>query len=150
MNHLLNVTLKILAGIIFAGMSAGCGMRHDSITIRTYIDGVDVIKISGATIWYEHESFNLPGVEGGLNEPTYVNGEIWLPKWNNLVSEPYEGISPAFKPVELADIQVSKITGRGDVSIVQMPTPENNQTISIKVDDGKESGADWYDILVSW
>jgi len=136
--------------VVIALITSGCGIRHESLTVRTYIDGTDVIKISGNKLWFEHETFNLPGTEGGINNPTEVNGIEWTPQWNENVSVPYEGVTPAFVPKDIKRIQVSKRTGRGDVTIVQMPTPENNHTIGIKIDDNEQSGADMYDILVSW
>lgn len=148
--HVTNGWMATVLGFALTGILSGCGIKYESLTIRTYIDGTDIIKVSGNTLWFEHETFNLPGTEGGLNEPTYVNGVEWRPQWNNQVSAPYNGIVPAFHPQDIDRIQVSKRTGRGDVTIVDLPTPENNQTITIKVNDNDESGADWYDILVSW
>ncbi len=64
------------------------------VTVLTLIDGSDVLKIRGNELWFEHRNFVLPGKrvdhsDASGNEPIYINGEAWVPKWNDDVSLPY-------------------------------------------------------------
>jgi hypothetical protein len=59
-------------------------------------------------------------------------------------------LNPAFRPHDPPKIQVTKRAGRGPVSIETFPSSDNNQTLSIKIDDDDFGGADWYDVQVSW
>lgn len=145
-----------------------------TIRFKALIDGADTVKIRGNKMWYEHESWELPGKSHGRDEPTIINGTKWHPGWKNLnrnsgfsiagwlvrleISRPsndnrstvFARLNPAFNPQSPADIRLTKITGRGTVTISQMPGPENNQTLAIHFDDGSFMGADWYEVTIDW
>ncbi|HUE35933.1 MAG TPA: hypothetical protein VMO20_00980 [Candidatus Acidoferrum sp.] len=106
------------------------------------MDGVDVVKISGYRLWIEHQDFQLP-------IRVKINGANWNPAWNASVSAPYK-LRRAFRPAGPAAIKLVKLRGRGDVTILEMPSPANNQTLAIKLDDGPYGGADGYEFTVSW
>ena len=131
-------TVIIIAGFLLCG---GCG--HRELTIRANIDGTDVFKVSGNRLWVEHEEASLPG------KIIHVNGQPWMPQWNDKVSTPFEGISPRFKVSDPQKIQVSKKLGRGIVAISEMPSLGNNGTLAVRVVDD-DPGADWYEIHISW
>jgi hypothetical protein len=130
-------------------LQAGCGNARHTIKIKTFIDGVDTIKIQGSKIWYEHEEWSLPGKYEHHDEFTFINGERWHPTWDGNVSLPYENLSPSFQPHSLQDIKLIKLLGRGEVRISHLPTPENNETLSIKFRDDPP-GADWYEVAIQW
>jgi len=138
-----NVVGFLCAVALVASLASGCGNRQQ-LTIRAFIDGSDVVKLSGNRLWIEHETFKLP------EKAIYVNGKAWSPNWKDNVSSAFEGISPAFKPRDPQKIQISKRAGRGDVTITQMPTSQNDETLAIKISDNDFDSADWYEILVSW
>lgn len=100
--------------------------------------------IRGNKLWFEHQSWQLP-----VN-PMYFNGKAWNLQWNGNVSEPYGGVSPAFRPGDPAKIKISKLAGRGPVTITQMPNSQNDETLGITFDDDSFGGADLYEIVVSW
>jgi hypothetical protein len=131
----------LLCGLMPA---TGCSK---AVKIKAYIDGADTVKIQGNKLWYEHEEFDLPGDHD--TKPTLINGKPWRPKWNDKISAAYEGLKPAFHPRSPAEIKLTKLTGRGDVQISEMPTPENNQTLSIHFHD-EPPGADWYEVTIAW
>jgi hypothetical protein len=47
------------------------------------------------------------------------------------------------------DVSVNKLRGRGDVEIVERPSPSNNYTLVVEIYD-KDGGADAYDLEVNW
>ena len=138
-----NVVGFLCAATLIAGFASGCGNRRQ-LTIRVFIDGSDVVKLSGNRLWFEHETFKLP------EKAISVNGKAWSPNWKDNESSAFEGISPAFTPRDPQKIQISKRAGRGEVTIVEMPTTENNETLAFRISDSDFNGADWYEIAVSW
>jgi hypothetical protein len=134
--------------------SSGNTVATDSpgktITIRALIDGADTIKIHGHEIWYVHESWDLPGRWQGRDEATTINGKPWRPEWNGDKSTPFEGLKPAFKPKSPAETRLTTLTGRGDVTISQMPSPDNDETLAIHLDDSQLFGAAWYEVQINW
>lgn len=137
-NHLLVAFLTALT------MVAGCSRKPD-LTVRAYIDGSDVIKVSGNRLWIEHDTAGLPG------KLIYVNGQAWTPTWTtNGVSSEFAGLNPPFLARFGQRIQVTKRIGRGVVSIQQFPSADNDQTLAVRIDDDDFGGADWYEIGISW
>jgi hypothetical protein len=118
-----------------------------SVKIKAYIDGSDTVKIQGRKIWFEHEEFNLPGDHD--TKPTLINGKPWRPEWNDKISAAYVGLDPVFIPHSPADIKLTKLTGRDEVKISEMPSPENNQTLAVHFND-EPPGADWYEVTIAW
>jgi hypothetical protein len=142
-NTITGYVFCLMCGLLLV---TGCG---NNIRIKTYIDGADTVKIQGNKVWYEHETFDLPGNWHGRNAPTMINGKPWIPVWHDNTSEPYEHLEPVFKPQSPAKIKLKKNLGRGEVTISERPSPQNNQTVSLHfVDDAP--GADWYDVTVNW
>jgi hypothetical protein len=47
------------------------------------------------------------------------------------------------------DVEVNKVRGRGDVTVVQRPSAQNNYTLIVEIDD-RDSGSDVYDLQVNW
>jgi RNA polymerase sigma factor (sigma-70 family) len=120
-----------------------------TIRVRAYIDGTDIIKIQGKKIWYEHLEFNLPGDPNSRKEPTTINGFEWRPQWQEQTSSTFENLTPAFKPGSLPQVKLTKLLGRGVAVIQELPTPENNGTLSLYFHD-EDPGADWYEVVVEW
>ena len=144
MKRISHAITMALAGMAGLALFTGCGPRRQTVTVKAFIDGCDVVKVSGNKLWFDHETFNLPG------KIIYVNGNVWTPKWNDKVSDVFAGLSPAFRPHALPNIQITKRTGRGTVSIAQFPTSDNDRTLAVRMDDGDFGGADWYEIVISW
>lgn len=123
----------------------------DELRIRAFIDGSDTIKILGNELWYQHHDFDLPGKwKGEYDEPTYINGRAWKPRWNDSVSKPYQNLWPPLPEVANEAIQLTKEAGRGEVSITETPSAENDYTLSIYFDDNEPGGAEWYEIVIEW
>jgi serine/threonine protein kinase len=120
------------------------GLSHHRLTVRALIDGSDVVKVNGNKLWFEHETYTLPG------KNIFVNGKAWSPSWTNNVSTEFEGLNPAFRPTDAQKIQITKRAGRGTVSIAQFPSPANDETLAVRIDDVDPGGADWYEFVISW
>jgi hypothetical protein len=122
----------------------GCS-RKPALTVRAYIDGSDVIKVSGDRLWIEHHTGSLPG------KLIYINGQTWTPTWTtNGVSSEFVGLKPPFRARVGQELQVTKLIGRGVVSIEQFPSADNDQTLAARIDDEEFGGADWYEIGIWW
>jgi hypothetical protein len=138
----------------YSNNSPGNTVSTDSPTktvkIKALIDGADTVKVQGHKVWYEHESWDLPGRWQGRDEPTIINGKTWRPEWNGETSVAFESLKPAFNPQSPEETRLTKLTGRGEVTISQMPSPENNQTLAIHFDDAPFQGAAWYEVVVNW
>ena len=52
-------------------------------------------------------------------------------------------------PRRPVDVSINKLRGRGEVNIVQQPSPQNNYTLVVEIND-PEGGADIYELEVSW
>jgi beta-lactamase regulating signal transducer with metallopeptidase domain len=129
----------------------------DGVHIKAFVDGKDTIKIRGDELWYEHHRWDLPGkwrdTLGNIDydEPTYINGVAWKPEWQEGVSKPYHLVEVVL-PREANDrINLTKIAGRGLVSITDTPKPENEYTLSVLFDDDMPfAGAAWYEAVIQW
>ncbi|MGH7940330.1 MAG: serine/threonine-protein kinase, partial [Limisphaerales bacterium] len=121
------------------------GRSTRTLTIRAFIDGSDVVYVSGYKLWIQHDTANLPG------KLIYVNGQPWTPTWTtNGTSSEFDGLNPAFMPHDPQTIHVTKLVGRGTVSLEQFPSAENNQTLAVRISDDVFPGAAWYEIAISW
>lgn len=142
-----------------AGMIAACALvvlailhfipeffGPKSVRFRAYVDGTDVVKLSGRHLWIEHLEWQQPA-------RISINGVNWRPNWNANGSDnktaPYT-LKRAFRPGNGQNIKLTQIVGRGTVAITEQPSRENDQTLAIQVDDGPFGGAAWYEFTVSW
>jgi hypothetical protein len=132
----------ILAAIAVVALAIYSFTGPKSVTFKGSIDGTDVVKICGHRLWIEHQSFQLP-------TRLKVNGGNWAPAWNGSISTAYH-LRRAFSPGNPGDLKLHKLHGRGDVTIIQMPSPANNQTLAIQLDDGPFGGAAFYEFTLSW
>lgn len=143
-------TLKKVAAVALCVLIvAGIGVLTDHVfagarklTFKADIDGTDVVKLNGKKLWIEHQAWQLPA-------KITVNGRKWNPAWNNNTSAPYE-LHSRFNPRDPDKIKLVKLLGRGTVSIAELPSPANQETLAVKIDDGPDAGADWYEFVISW
>jgi hypothetical protein len=122
------------------------------VTILSLIDGSDVLKIRGNELWFEHRNFVPPGqwvdhVDASGNEPTYINREAWVPKWNGDVSIPYAAKARLLPEGSQFEVRLMTPQDRGgSVTILEQPSARNDFTLSILLDDDFPSGAAWYQV----
>jgi hypothetical protein len=142
MKRINHVMAMVLVGIAGLALFTGCGQQR-ALTIKMLVDGSDVVKVSGNKLWIDHEQFLRP-------QRILLNGKLWIPQWTTNVSAPFEGLQPPFAPWDPGKIKVSKKAGRGPVTVTEMPSAENDQTLGIRIDDNEQPGADRYTIRVTW
>ena len=130
--------------LVIALLTFLAGLSHHTLTVRAFIDGIDVIKVSGNKLWFEHEESALPG------KNIFVNGKAWTPSWTNNVSTEFAGLNAVFRSIDAQKIQITKRVGRGTVSVAQFPSPANDETLAVRIDDEDFGGADWYEVVISW
>jgi hypothetical protein len=136
----MSACLLLAVGIVAGPIYFFAGPRK--MKFKAYVDGTDVVKLRGQSVWIEHQSWQLP------NRIT-VNGKKWTPQWDGSTSAPYK-LGWGFNQRRAENIKLTKLIGRGTITIMEMPTAENQETLSIQVDDGPYGGADWYEFVVSW
>jgi hypothetical protein len=126
---------------------------NKTVKFRAYVDGTDVVKLSGNQLWVEHLSWQQPN-KMSVNDAAWT--PMWnetespnFPSWNDNKTAPYT-LKRAFHQSNPDKIKLVKNVGRGNVSIIQTPSAANNNTLAIKLDDGPQGGADWYEFTVSW
>jgi len=132
--------LLLAVGLIVWPIYLFVGTRK--MTFKASVDGTDVVKLRGNSMWIEHLSWRLP-------ERINVNGKKWVPQWNGDLSARYTlGWGATHR--RAANIKLTKLVGRGTITILELPTPANQETLSIQMDDSDFGGADWYQFAVSW
>lgn len=121
------------------------------LRIRSFIDGCDLVKIQGDKVWFEHQSYALPGQWMGFTEPTFVNGVAWQPAWNGSTSDQFT-MDTALPAREFGNetLQFLSNTGLGRAVIAEYPSEANGYTLSISLDDRNAQGASWYELGIDW
>ena len=127
-----------------------------TITVRALIDGRSQLILKGKTAQWRHFDNAAPGMHGGRNEPTIINGTKWFPQWEDsdldpevrvskAVSNVFDGIEPALPPAAMT-VTMTKIHCRDLASIVQQPAAKNDFTTIIEFNDDQSAGSDWYEV----
>lgn len=137
---LIGLCILLAVGIVAVPVWFFAGTRK--MTFKAYVDGTDVVKLRGHEVWIEHKEWQLP------NRIT-VNGKKWVPQWDGNTSTQYS-LGWGFSHPRAESIKLTKRVGRGTIAIAERPSPENQETLSIQMDDGAFGGADWYEFVVSW
>ena len=130
------------------------------VTVRALIDGRSDLILHGFTAQWHHLDWAAPGVHGGHYEPTYIDGIAWHPNWENSdlnaevrvphsMSDTFDGLTP---PLPAAPMQVTleKQKCRGDITIIQQPSAENDFTTIVEFDDNAPPGPDWYEVKLTF
>jgi len=144
----LSTCILLAAGALAIAFHSTTGNKH-TITIRAFIDDKDNLKIQGNKVWWEHELGTFPGDPKSGNQPTFINGDAWRPEWDGSNSIPFETLAPAFRPKAPNQVTLTKLSGRGDAVISELPSPANTNTLSVHFND-EEGGADWYEVSIVW
>ena len=125
--------------------------------VMAHIDGKSYLMIKGDSVQWFHLDNAAPGREGSIDEPTIINGMIWMPEWPDeptsenrdcqCVSSGFEGLEPVLPPTEV-DVRLEIIEAGGEVSIFEQPTAANDFTLIVEFDDNEPSGPDWYEVVI--
>lgn len=112
------------------------------VRIKARVDGSDKLLLREKDLWFQHVADALP-------KDIAIDQKKWTPGWNGNDSKHYDMGGTSFRPFSKATIKVKKYRGRGSVVIDEYPTPENDNTLIIAIDD-RDGGSDDYEIVVSW
>jgi hypothetical protein len=145
-----------------ADRAAGAGVATyggetsaNTVTIRAFIDGMDVVKLRGDTLWYEHIAHVLPGAwksdaDHNGSEPTVVNGVEWIPQWDGRFSTEHTAAGVLLPAESDVSVTAVAISARGRVVLLEQPSEENDYTLSVLLDDDRQDGAEWYEVQLRW
>ena len=145
---IVSACVLLAAGALAIAFRSAAQNKHTT-TIKARIDGKDFLKIQGKRVWWEHELGGLPGDPKGANQPTAINGIAWRPQWDGSNSIPFETLAPVFRPKHPEQVTLTRLGGRGEAMISELPTPANDNTLSVYFND-EEGGADWYEVSILW
>jgi uncharacterized repeat protein (TIGR03803 family) len=125
-------------------------------------DGRDWLVIQGATARWQHFDFTPVGlhnpsypatvISSSVNGVALLSGASWIPTWPNGTgsgawSLTYGGLIPALPP-NPAWVNLNVVSGRGSVSIVQLPNAANTNTLIVEFNDDAIAGDALYDAQI--
>ncbi len=128
-------------------------LRGADLVVSVQIDGESQLVIQRDRLFWDHVQFDRPGRAGyptSESFPTLVNGYAWYPGWP---STPNNSAGPSSGLLASVNFSTNGITmdqqaGRGQVTIVQQPTADNDFRLIVDFDDTAVGGADQYTIIL--
>jgi phosphatidylserine/phosphatidylglycerophosphate/cardiolipin synthase-like enzyme len=128
------------------------------LKVRAYVDGRSQLVVRGRQAHWVHHDFAAPGRWLLADLPTYLNDRPWTPTWPadfgpevrdcHCPSSSTEGI-PAL-PEKAQIVRLRPLEVRDRAEIVQQPSAANDYTLVLELDDNPSSGADWYEVELSY
>jgi hypothetical protein len=157
------IALLFVLGVLFPVAAeepaAPPAAKPNVIRIEALIDGKSRLLLKGKTAQWHHLEWAAPGRHEDTKHPTVLNGEKWFPEWPDrpdeenrnckCKSDKYEKLEPAVPDV-VETATVKRVQGRGKVTIVQQPKPDNDHTLIVEFDDNSQGGHNPYVVDVSW
>jgi len=150
----MKTTTTLIATVLALAINAQAETKPEELVIEAQVDGPSALHIKPSSIYWENGVNAKPGKANLLNEPTYVNGIAWLPKWK----KPKEGrgsdsTSPYAVGLGTTDLKyelLSVTLERGQTGI------EERSSIVEKREHGEyvitipdvQSGERWYKFVV--
>ena len=154
MKNYLKDALVSVALLVFAFPGIGNAQTQKfSLRVRAYIDGSDYLFVRGNQIWYQHDSWKLPGKQDGHDDPTYLNDAEWYPTWNgsgNGAESEHHTLPTScgtLSTVAGTTIYLSNNSTRCEVSISAQPSAGNSYTLKVYLTD-IGNGAGWCDFTL--
>jgi len=148
-------TLKYLLLGAIALVSGG--VEAGTIAIRAYIDGISELILEDDTAYWHHTAWAVPGRwPSDNNYPTVINGVDWIPDWpapgrNDFCDCFSSNVKGLFTPLsQVSNLTLLFVTGRGPVTLATLPDASNEFRAELIFDDYNFSGADWYDVTLSF
>lgn len=134
-----------------------------TIDIEGLFDGRDQLIIKGDTLQWHHFDYAAVGRHEGQNQPTYITTALmgtvaWTPEWaypppyeypppNEIRFEAYSsiftGLNPPLPAVAGVVLSFTRISGRADLSIIQLPESANDYTLIVEFNDNYHGGSAW-------
>jgi Stigma-specific protein, Stig1 len=138
------------AGACVAG---GC---PGELRVRVLIDGQSQLVVQGKTVKWHVIRAAAPGRWDGHDDATMLNGAPWLPAWPakgdnrdcNCDSQPSPPVAAGLRAIAQT-VTLTKVAGRGGVTINEQPSTTNGFTLKVDFSD-PPSGAAWYEIVLAY
>jgi hypothetical protein len=153
--------IAFAVAILFVGgmfIPSQGGAAIVTIDIQAYIDGRDLLSIQGNTLQWQHLNYDVPGINGGNNFPTYITTQVdgvtqmdnyaWYPTW---LSYPFSDVlllTPAIPAT--SDVSLEVLSYRNYLSMYQVPDAGNGYKTIIDFNDNGSGGAYWYEAKLSY
>ena len=144
-----------LLGLCFAiALPAQTAPAPYEITVEALVDGPSSLRFTRTGFYWRNVGNAKPGRHGAQNEPTYINGRPWMPKWRKPGNDRGDDTTePNAWNIPSLDLQVELLAvtaERGKAGI------ENRQAIEKKRQGNEfviqipdpEPGSRWYKLLI--
>ena len=127
--------------------------KVDELVIQAFIDGDSTLHVQKDKIWWKSGRAARPGRWSSPEQPTYVNGEAWMPTWPD--AKRNGGGESSALPVSLStlelDFQVLAISSDRGADEIEKRTPPKTSLqgnrLDISIPD-PENGAKWYKFVL--
>jgi hypothetical protein len=130
--------------------------------ITAHIDTNDFLLIQGSTLqWHHMDGGAAVGRHNGNNFATVVASSLngtsqmsatsWTPTWPREVpfeirfdafSSTFSPLGPALPAVEPLSVEASVVSGRGSLTVTQLPSDANSDVLIVRFSDGFNGSAD--------
>jgi hypothetical protein len=156
------LTTTALALLLGGPLTVGGASEHTlTVEIRDWQDGRDYLIVQGSNLRWQHWDYNVPGVEAGHNDPTFITTTIqgklalsnraWYPQWPEgtgagAYSSTLTALWPGWVVGPTMSCRLEVIAARNTVQLIQTPAEENDYTTVVELDDNSDGSADWYDV----
>jgi hypothetical protein len=112
------------------------------IVFKADVDAGDNVIIENGKLHIQHIDWKKPG-------DITINGIKWPPQWNGNTSDDFTGFTPPLAPFAGAKVNVRKVKGRGEVTILEPPTDANGQKLVVHLQDNG-SGSSHFEVHIIW
>jgi len=156
--------IGLAAGLLIATAPLQSGAQATNtlvFDITGLIDTADFLIIHGGTLqWHHTGSGAAVGRHSGANDPTTISTSLdgvalmsqvaWIPTWPqpppneirfDAFSSIFSPLTPALSSGGIVSVSATAISGRGDVTITQMPAAANDFTLIAQFADGFSGAA---------
>jgi hypothetical protein len=148
--------------IVAAIQEPGVPLLSVEYEFQADFDGRDWLVIQGKTARWQHFDYTPVGLHNpsypatvmssSINGVPLVSGASWIPSWPNGTgtgawSSTYGGLIPAL-PSNPGRVSLNVVSGRGPVSIVQLPNTANTNTLIVEFNDDVFGGDALYDVQI--
>ena len=124
------------------------------LRIQAHVDGSSDLTITKAGVYWSNGRFAKPGRCDGRNEPTYVNGMAWIPKWGEPEQDRGVDRSEAY-PLELQsldlDVELLAVANTRSDTHIDPRTPigltSTKEELILHIPD-REPGSRWYSFVL--
>src|SRR5437868_14127190 len=83
----MNVRRLLPAVLLLFSIAGSIAVAGDDVIIEALVDGPSALHIRQGAIYWVNGGNAKPGRADLRNEPTYVNGAAWNPRWKNMKND---------------------------------------------------------------